>query len=399
MRLSQRVQAIEASTTFAIKAAAAALRAEGQDVVDLSAGEPDGSPPEGVVEAAIAALHAAEHKYAPVSGMPALREAIAATYRERHGLDYGPQNVLVTHGAKQALDSLLTSLWDPGDEVIVFAPYWVSYLPQLQLAQLEAVVVVTTPESGFQPDLGALAAAIGPRTRGIILNSPSNPAGTVLERSTLEAILGLAAAHDLTVISDEIYAAITYEGAEATCVPSLSPDAFARTLIVDAVSKTYAMTGWRVGWAVGPADAIAAASKLQGHSTSGVCRINQAGALAAVTSDRSFFEPVRAELVVRRDEAVAALEAVPGLELGPTPRGAFYLFPRVDGLFGRTSPGGRILDSGLAVAEFLIHEGGVAVVPGEAFGEPRCIRLSYAVPDELLRAGLGRIAAAVATLS
>lgn len=399
MKLSQRVQAIEPSATFAIKAAAAVLRSQGEDVVDLSAGEPDGHPPEGVVAAAVAALIAGQHKYAPVAGLPALREAIAANYRDRHGLDYGPENVLIAHGAKQALDALATALWDRGDEVLVFAPYWVSYLPQLQLAGVKAVVLPTSPESGFQPDPEATEAAITPRTRGIILNSPSNPTGTVVDRARLEAILTLAATYDLAVISDEIYAAITYDGAEALCVPTLSADARDRTVIVDAVSKTYAMTGWRVGWAVGPAAVIKAASKLVGHATSGVCRVNQAGAIAAVTANPTFFEPVRDGLVVRRDIAVAGLNRASGINVGPVPRGAFYLFPRVDGLFGRTSPGGRTLDSGRAVADFLIHEAGVAVVPGEAFGERRCVRISYAVPVDVLRAGIERIVAAVATLA
>lgn len=398
MKLSRRVQAIEPSATFAIKAAAAALRAQGQDVVDLSAGEPDGRPPAGVVEASVAALQGGQHKYGPVAGLPALRQAIADGYRARYGLDYGPDNVLITFGGKQALANLALALFDPGDEVVVFAPFWVSYLPQLQLAGAQAVIVPTRPEDGFQPDLDDVAAAITPRTKAILLNSPSNPTGCVVEPARIEAILELARAHDLTVISDEIYAAITYDGAEACCVPSLSDDAFGRTILVDAVSKTYAMTGWRVGWMVGPVEVIQAASTLQGHSTSGVSRINQAGAIAAVRADRSFFAPVLSALTERRDLIVSGLNAIDGIDTGPTPRGAFYVFPRVDGLFGKTSPGGRTLDSALAVADFLIQEGGVAVVPGEAFGEPRCVRISYAIASETLRAGLERIAAAVATL-
>ncbi len=398
MKLSDRVNAIEPSATFAIKAAAAALKSQGRDVVDLSAGEPDGAPPDGVVEAAVQSLQNAEHKYAPVAGVPELRQAIADSYREQHGLDYGPANVLVTFGGKQALHTLALTLWNPGDEVIVFSPYWVSYLPQLELAEATVVVVATDPEQGFQPDPARVAAAITPRTRGIVLNSPSNPTGAVVERSRLEAILDLAREHDLIVISDEIYAAITYDGAESTCVPTLSADAFARTIMVDAVSKTYAMTGWRVGWMVGPKDVIAAAGTLQGHSTSGVCRVNQAGAVAAVRADRSFFKPVLAALHARRDLCVEALSAVPGIDLGPVPQGAFYVFPRVDGLFGKTSPGGRLLDSAMSVADFLIHEGGVAVVPGEAFGEARCVRISYAIARDQLVSGLERIAAAVATL-
>ncbi len=399
MKLSRRVEAIQPSATFAIKAAAASLRAEGHDVVDLSAGEPDGQPPKEAVVYARAALDAGAHRYAPVAGLPELRAAIADSYRSRHGLDVGPANVLVTFGGKQALHSLTQALFESGDEVIIFSPYWVSYLPQLELAHATTVVVRTEPADGFQPDPEAVAAAITPATRAIILNSPSNPTGCVIDRDRLEAIMELARIHDLSVISDEIYDAVTYDGAQATCVPTLSEDAAKRTIIVNAVSKQFAMTGWRVGWLVGAEHVIKACGKLQGHSTSGVCRINQAAALGALSADPAYLEPIRRALVHRRDLAVEALNAIDGVEVGPVPSGAFYLFPRVDGLFGKTSPAGRQLHSAISVADFLIHEGGVAVVPGEAFGEARCIRISYALGREALVSGLERIAAAVATLS
>lgn len=398
MKLSRRVQAIQPSATFAIKAAAAALTAQGHDVVDLSAGEPDGQPPVEAVEAARQALDAGAHKYAPVSGLPALRTAIADSYRRKHGLDVTAANVLVTFGGKQALHSLTQALFEAGDEVIIFSPYWVSYLPQLELAHATTVVVPTEPADGFQPDLEAVAAAITPATRAIMLNSPSNPSGCVVDRGRIEGLLELARQHDLTVISDEIYDAITYDGADAVCVPTLSADAAQRTIIVNAVSKQFAMTGWRVGWLVGPKHVIDACAKLQGHSTSGVCRINQAAALGALQADPSYLEPIRSALLARRDLAVAALNAIEGIDVGPVPAGAFYLFPRVDGLFGRTSPEGRELDSAMSVADFLIHEGGVAVVPGEAFGEARCVRISYALGRGALVQGIERIAAAVSTL-
>lgn len=400
MKLSDRANAIEPSATFAIKAQAAALAAAGKRVVDLSPGEPDGLPPKGVVEAIQEAAADHQHGYGPVAGVPALREAIAARYARERGLTVSAANVMVTHGGKQALDELAKALWNPGDEVIVFAPYWVSYLPQLELVGARAVVVPTRPEDGFQPDPDAVAAAITPRTRGIIINSPSNPSGCVATRDRIEVLMELAARADLTVISDEIYDAITYDGAQATCIPTLSDDARARTIIVHAVSKSFAMTGWRVGWMVGPKDVIQACSGLMGHSTSGVSRLTQAGAIAAVNAPtEGYLPPMIAALQAKRDLLVAGLAGIDGIDVGPVPQGAFYLFPRVDGLFGRRTPGGQVLGSAMDVAGYLIGEGGVATVPGEAFGEGRCVRMSYAVKAEDIRQGIELLAAAVDRLS
>ena len=397
IRLSSRIRGVAPSATFAIKAKAASLRAEGRTIVDLSAGEPDGDPPAEALAAGMEAIEAGENRYAPVAGLPALREAIARSY-DRFGLAYRSSNVLVTMGGKQALFNLGQALFEPGDEVIVFSPYWVSYLPQLHLAGAKPVVVETRPEDGFQPDVEALERALSDRTRAILVNSPSNPTGCLVEHDRLVAIDRLAAEHGVLVISDEIYSDLTYDGAEGECFAALSEGAPERTILVDAVSKTFAMTGWRVGWLVAPEAVVKACSKLQGHSTSGVCAINQRAALAAIQAPRSFLDPVCKALVARRNLLAEGLDAIPGIEVGPIAQGAFYLFPRVDGLFGRSRPDGSVLGSAMEVADFLLSETGVAVVPGEAFGEPRCVRVSYALGRDLVESGIQRIAEAVSRL-
>ncbi|HCP44434.1 MAG TPA: aspartate aminotransferase [Deltaproteobacteria bacterium] len=396
---SKRVAAIPSSATLAIKARARELSEAGHDIIDLSAGEPDGSPPPEAGAAGIEAIEGGSHRYTPVPGMPQLRSAIAAMYRERHGLDIGPERVMVTMGGKQALYNLALALFNPGDEVILFAPHWVSYMPQLQLAEAKGVVIPTRPEDGFQPDLDAARAAITDRTRAIIINSPGNPTGTIIERERLEALAQLAEERDLVVISDEIYDGITYDGASSCCFPTLREGLSERTIIINAVSKTYAMTGWRVGWMVAPPEVVGACCKIQSHSTSGVCAVNQRAAIAAIKAPRSFLDPILSALTRRRALLTEGLEQTPGIEVGPPPLGAFYLFPRVDGLFGRTTPDGTLLTSSLEVADFFINQAGVAVVPGEGFGEPRCVRISYATSYERLSKGLGRLQDAIAELN
>lgn len=397
-RLSARARAVPASPTFAIKARAAALAASGRSIVDLSAGEPDFSPPAAALDAARAAIDAGANNYAPVAGVPSLREAVAARYREGFDLDVAPDRVVVTHGGKQGLYELCQALLDPGDEAIVLTPAWVSYLPQIGLAGARAVCVPGDPGDGFQPDPEAIAAAVTDRTRCIFLNSPANPTGTVIERARLEAIDAIAAERGLVVISDEIYRAITFDGVEAVCHGTLGDRSLARTVLVDAVSKTWAMTGWRVGFLLGPADLMGAVTRLQSHSTSGVCRINEAAALAAIEGSMDFLDPVRAGLAERRDTLVAGLAGIDGIDLPSVPQGAFYLFPRVDGLFGRRGPDGKELTTGEDVAAALLELGGVATVPGEGFGEPRCVRMSYATTPDDIASAVTRLGEAVAKL-
>ena len=398
IRLSDRILGIQPSATLAVKARASQLRAAGHEIIDLSVGEPAGEPPKAAPAAAIDAIRAGRNRYEPVPGIPELRAAVAASYGAR-GLDYGPANVVVSVGAKHSLFNLAMVLFQPGDEVILLAPSWVSYAPQLQLAGARVVVVETRPEDGFQPDPARVRAAITPATRGLLVNSPSNPCGCVIDRQRLEALNDLAREHALVVISDEIYEHFVFDGHEHTCFASLSDDAPDRTVIVNGVSKSFAMTGWRVGWIVAPESVVKACSRLQGHCTSGLSAINQAGALAALGAPSAYREDFRTCLERSRALVSELAPAIEGFELGPMPGGAIYVFPRVDAVFGKTAPDGSTIDTALALADFLLVEAGVAVVPGEAFGEPRCVRICYAVDEAALRAGLQKIAAAVARLT
>ena len=398
IRLSDRILEIQPSATLAVKARATALRAEGRVIVDLSVGEPGGEPPKAALQAGIDAIRAGRNRYEPVPGLMNLRKAVAERYSAL-GLDCGPANVMVSVGAKHSLFNLAMVLFQPGDEVILLAPSWVSYAPQLQLAGAKVVVVETCPEDGFQPDLERVRAAITPATRGILVNSPSNPCGCVIGRERLVALDALARENDLVVISDEIYDQFVYDGHQHACFATLSEDAPARTVVVNGVSKSYAMTGWRVGWILAPEGLVKACSKLQGHCTSGLSAINQMAALAALSAPPEYRERVMDAMQQRRQLVAALLGSLDGVELGPLPGGAFYVFPRVDALFGRRAPDGRVLRSALDVADFLLVEGGVATVPGEAFSEPRCIRVCYAVDTQTLRSGLEQIAEAVSRLA
>ncbi len=395
-RLASRIRTVPSSPTFVITAKAQALASAGRTVIDLSAGEPDFLPPDGVGGAAIAAVKAGSHTYAPVAGVTELREAVADRYR-RLGLTIDVSQVLVTHGGKQALYALAQVLLDPGDEAVVLTPAWVSYLPQIQLAGGVPVCVPCDPADGFQPDPDRVAAAMTDRTRFIILNSPANPTGAVIDAGRLRAIDEAARARGVVVVSDELYRAITFD-TEAVCHPTLADPSLERTVVVDAVSKTWAMTGWRVGFLLGPKDVVSAVSKHQGHCTSGVCRINEAGALAAITGSQDFLPGVLQGLRARRDALVAGLAGIPGITLDVVPDGAFYLFPRVDELFGMKTPDGTVLKSGSDVAAALLDLGGVATVPGEGFEEPRCVRMSYATSMQEIEAGVAALAAAVAQL-
>ena len=396
-RLSTRITEVPSSPTFAIKAKAAALRGQGRDILDLSAGEPDFLPPAHALEAAREAIAQGANRYAPVAGVPALREAVAERYRATQGVDIKASQVLVTHGGKQGLYNLAQCLLDPGDEAIVLTPGWVSYGPQIQLAGGRMVAVPGRPEDGFQPDPRAIAAAMTDRTRFIIVNSPSNPTGCVIEEDRLRAIDALAAQRGVVVISDELYRAITF-GTEAVCHGTLADPTLSRTVIVDAVSKTWAMTGWRVGFLIGPTDLISACNRLQSHCTSGVCRVNEAAALEAISGPQDFLPPVLEALEARRDVMVAGLAAIDGIDLDVVPDGAFYVFPRVDGLFGRTGPDGTVLKDSEDVAAALLELAGVAMVPGAGFGEPRCVRMSYATSMDVVQSALERLADAVGKL-
>lgn len=394
IRLSDRISALQPSATLDTKAKADRLRAAGRTVVDLSVGEPSGEPPAEAVEAAVARIRAGRNTYGPVAGLMALRTAVAEGYRGL-GADVAPANVVVTCGAKHALYALAMALLQEGDEVVVPTPSWVSYEPQIELAGARQVSVPCDPQEGFQPDPARVRAAIGPRTRAILVNSPSNPTGAVATRERLAAIDDLAREHGLVVISDEIYSDFVFGGHSHTCWYSLAADAPKRAVIVSGVSKSFAMTGWRVGWMVAPEPVAKACTRLQGHLTSNISEICQAAALAALGAPPEYRARFVADLEDKRAIVSGLLGGVPGIDLGAMPGGAFYVFPRVDALFGRRTPGGQVLGSGADVAGFLLDEGGVATVPGEAFGEPRCVRLCYALARDVLVDGLGRIARAV----
>jgi aspartate aminotransferase len=392
-RISSRAGAVSESATLAIDAKAKALRAAGEDVIGFGAGEPDFPTPAHIVEAAVAACRDPKnHRYTPAAGLPELREAIAVKTARDTGYVVKASQVLVTNGGKQAVEEAFATLLDPGDEVLMPAPYWTTYPETIILAGGAPVEVPTSPESGYKVSLSQLEAALTPRTKVLLFVSPSNPTGAVYNEEETAAIGTWAAEHGLWVITDEIYEHLVYGSARMYSMPVLVPELADRCVVVNGVAKTYAMTGWRVGWMIGPSDAVKAASNLQSHSTSNVCNVAQRAALAAVTGPLSDVEEMRAVYDRRRRAIVAALSELPGV-LCPEPEGAFYAFPSFAGALGRPcGPGRRTPSTTLELAEMVLDEAKVAFVPGEAFGAAGCGRFSYALADEDLAAGMTRLA-------
>jgi aspartate/methionine/tyrosine aminotransferase len=390
-RISARIAAIAESATLAVDARAKALKGAGHDVIGFGAGEPDFPTPDAVVAAAIAACsEPAMHHYTPVGGLPALRTAIAEKTRRDSGYDVTASQVLVTNGGKQAIYEAFATLLDPGDEVLLPAPYWTTYPESIQLAGGVAVVVETDVASGYLATVDQLEAARTEATKVLLFCSPSNPTGAVYPPEQVEAIGHWALEHGIWVITDEIYEHLLYDGATAPSMPVVVPELADQCLIVNGVAKTYAMTGWRVGWIVGPTDVIAAAVNLQSHATSNVSNVSQRAALAAVSGDLSAAAMMRAAFDQRRRTMVRMLSEIPGVEC-PTPLGAFYCFPSVAALLGRPLRG-RTPTTTVELAALILDEVEVAVVPGEAFGAPGCLRLSYALGDDDLAEGIARIA-------
>jgi len=367
------------------------MRRSGVDLISLTLGEPDFP----TVAAGKAAAHQAIDedftRYTPVKGIPELVEAVAAWCSDRYGAETSPAQVVISTGAKQCLYNLATCLWQAGDEVIVFSPYWVSYPDQISLMGATPVIVRTRPEDGFRLPMDELRAAINDRTRAVVLNNPSNPTGTVLPRQDIESLAELACRHDLTIVADAIYDPLVYDGAEAVNPISLGPEVAARTCLVHGVSKAYSMTGWRIGFLVAPPDVAAACSKVQGQATSNACSISQRAALGALLGPTEPLEEMRRTYGERRNWLVERMRAIPGLDLPHPPEGAFYLFPQIDRLLGRTTPSGRELNGSVDVSEYILMEGKVASVPGVAFGEDGCIRFSYAASMSDLRRAFDRI--------
>ncbi|SHG06456.1 L-aspartate aminotransferase apoenzyme [Jatrophihabitans endophyticus] len=391
-RVSDRVAAIAESATLAVDAKAKALKAAGRPVIGFGAGEPDFPTPDYVVEAAVAAAKDPKyHRYTPVAGLPDLRAAIAGKTKRDTDWDVEASQVLVTNGGKQAVYNAFAALLDPGDEVIVIAPYWTTYPEAIKLAGGVPVEVQTDETSGYLATVEQLEAARTDRTKVLLFVSPSNPTGAVYPREQVEAIGSWVKDNDLWVVTDEIYEHLVYGDAEMV---SIAHSAGEKVVVLNGVAKTYAMTGWRVGWLIGPTDVVKAATNLQSHATSNVSNVAQVAALAAVSGDLSAVAEMRAVYDRRRKAIVKALSDIPGV-ICPEPLGAFYAYPSVKGLLG-VSLRGRTAENTTELAGIILEEAEVAVVPGEAFGTPGYLRFSYALGDDDLTEGIGRIAELVA---
>ena len=387
--VSARAARIEPSATLAISAEARRLKAAGVPVIGFGAGEPDFPTPDHIVDAAALAMKdPAMHHYTPSAGLPELREAVAASM-EGDGVAVDPSQVVVTNGAKQAVFTAFQILLDPGDEVLIPAPYWVTYPTAVELAGGVPTFVPTDDRAGFFVTVEQLEQARSSRTKALLFVSPSNPTGAVYPRDRMEAIGRWADEHGLWIVTDEIYNRLVYDGTTFFSMPAVVPEVADRTVLINGVSKTYAMTGWRVGWLVGPSQVAEAAIRLQSHVSSNVSNVSQAAALAALTGPADAADEMRAAFDHRRKTMVSMLNDVSGIQC-PTPGGAFYTFPNVSGLLG-VDLAGKIAASSLELAALLLDEIQIAVVPGEAFGAPGYVRLSFALTDDDLEEGLGRL--------
>jgi aspartate aminotransferase len=390
-RISRRVGAIAESATLAIDAKAKALKAAGEDVIGFGAGEPDFPTPAPIVEAAAAACRDPRfHRYTATAGLPDLREAIAAKTVRDSGYVVEANQVLVTNGGKQALYQAFAALLDPGDEALLPAPYWVSYPEAIRLAGGLPVVVPTDETTGFRAPVERLEAALTPRTKLLVFVSPSNPTGAVYSRAEVAAIGRWAVERGLWVVTDEIYEHLVYGEAGFTSMPAVAPELAERCVVVNGVAKTYAMTGWRVGWLLAPPDVVEAAANLQSHATSNVNNVAQMAALAAVTGDLTAVAEMRAAFDRRRRRMLELLAPIPGVAC-VEPHGAFYAFPSLRGVLGRELRGRRP-ETSMELCDLVLDQARVAMVPGEAFGAPGYARLSYALGDDDLAEGVTRIA-------
>ncbi|KAB2350661.1 pyridoxal phosphate-dependent aminotransferase [Actinomadura rudentiformis] len=389
-RISKRIAAISESATLAVDAKAKALKAAGRPVIGFGAGEPDFPTPGYIVEAAVTACRVPRfHKYTPAGGLPELKTAIAEKTERDSGYRVEAAQVLVTNGGKQAVYEAFAALLDPGDEVIMPTPYWTTYPESIKLAGGVPVDVVADETTGYRVSVAQLEAARTDRTKVLLFVSPSNPTGAVYSRDEIEAIGRWAAEHELWVITDEIYEHLVYGNAEFHSMPVVVPELADRTLVLNGVAKTYAMTGWRVGWMIGPKDVVKAATNLQSHATSNVSNVAQAAALAAVTGDLEAVAEMRSAFDRRRQTMVRMLNEIPGV-LCPEPEGAFYCYPSVKELLGKEIRGKRPQTS-VELASLILEEAEVALVPGEAFGTPGYFRLSYALGDDDLVEGVSRV--------
>ena len=389
--LSATLDRVKPSPTIAVTTKAAELKAAGRDVIGLGAGEPDFDTPEHVKAAARAAIDAGRTKYTPVDGIPELKAAIAEKFRRDNGLDYEAAQITVGTGGKQVLYNALMATLNPGDEVIIPAPYWVSYPDMVLLAGGTPVVAETSSQTGYKLTADQLEAAIGPRTKWLIFNSPSNPTGAGYTRDELGALTDVLMRHPhVHVMSDDMYEHLVYDGFEFCTPAQVEPGLYDRTLTVNGVSKAYAMTGWRIGYAGGPKELIGAMRKIQSQSTSNPCSISQWAAVEALSGPQDFIAENNAVFRRRRDLVVEMLNAAEGVTC-PVPEGAFYVYPAIGGCLGKTSAGGARIETDEDFATALLEEQGVAVVFGAAFGLSPAFRVSYATSDEALREACARI--------
>ncbi len=397
--LSDSLDRVKPSPTIAVSTKAAELRAAGRDVIGLGAGEPDFDTPDHIKDAAIAAIRAGKTKYTAVDGTPELKEAIAAKFKRENGLDYESSQISVGSGGKQVLYNALCATLNPGDEVIVPAPYWVSYPDMVLLGGGTPVIVDCPMDKGFRLQPADLALAITPRTKWLILNSPSNPTGAAYTWDEMKALTEVLLEHPhVWLMSDDMYEHLVYDSFVFCSPAQVEPRLYDRTLTVNGVSKAYAMTGWRIGYAGGPAELVKAMAKLQSQSTSNPCSISQAAAVEALNGPQDFLKKRAAVFRERRDLVCDMLNAVPGL-VCPRPEGAFYVYPSCAGLIGRKTPEGKVLETDLDVVTYLLEGGNVAVVHGEAFGLSPHFRISYATSTEALTEACTRIARACEALA
>lgn len=396
MKLASRTTRISPSPTLQLSATVKALVAQGQQVFDFTAGEPSFDSPDVAKNAAYDAIRSGFTKYTAVTGIDDLKDAITEKFQRDQGITYSRSQILVSCGAKHTLFNLALALFESGDEVIIPTPYWVSYPEQILVADAKPVFLPTSESAGYAIDLNALEAALTDRTKAIILNSPCNPTGSMYDRQTLEGIAKLALQHNILIISDEIYEKMIYDGHRHHSIASLGPDIARNTIIVNGVSKTYSMTGWRIGYAAGPDLLIKAMGDIQSQSTSNPTSISQKAAVGALRGGEPFIQHMVKELDIRRKAIVGGLNRVTGIHC-PMPSGAFYAFPNIAQLLGRRFQG-QSLDTPLALANFFLKEAQVACVPGEPFGSPMHLRFSYTGTLEVIEEGLEHLAEAVARL-
>lgn len=389
MMLSKKARSLNPSPTLGLTARAKAMRADGIDVIGLGAGEPDFDTPEHIKAAAVRAISEGFTKYTPTAGTPELKKAICERFKEDDGLDYEPSQIIVSCGAKHSIYNIIQVLCEDGDEVIIPAPYWVSYTEQVNAAGATPVIIPTNEETGFKISPQLLSQNITDKTKLLVLNSPSNPTGAVYSKQELEALAGIILKKGIWVISDEIYNKIIYDGIEQVSIASLGPEIKALTLVVNGASKAYSMTGWRIGYAAGDKEIIGAMSNLQDHSTSNPTSISQQAAIAALTGTQEPLRQMTQEFEKRRNYIVERLNRIPYISCFK-PQGAFYAFPSISGLLGKSIKS-KTINNSMDMAELLLTEASVAVIPGGPFGADEHIRLSYATSMDNIVAGLDRI--------